>query len=880
MRVDMAELRLERPDRLPAEQVVRSLGSDPDAGLLGEEARARLASVGPNQLPPPPSTPLWRRVLRQLRELMAVLLGVAAAVSGVALGEVVDAVVIAAIVVANAVVALVEEGRAAAALAALRDLEVPHARVRRGGRDLVVAAPELVPGDLVLLEAGDRVPADLRLVRASQPEVDESMLTGESLPVAKDADRLAEAGASLGERPGVLHSGTFVTRGSAAGVVVATGERTSLGAIARQATAEARATPLQTDLAHVSGRLGLVALGVAAAVFLLTLLRTGFRGEDLQEAFLAAVALAVAAVPEGLATVTAVALALGVRRMAERGAIIRRLSAVETLGSASVLAMDKTGTLTENRMVLEAVAPPGGDFTPPGEPDAGLRGWVERVAALCNDATLDPPVGDPTELALLEGIGTERVRVLRAAWPRLSAVPFNAERKRMTTVHRTPDGAVELLVKGAPESVLPRCATLAGGAGTDGTAPRRGLDAAAERAAEAARRGMRVLALAHRPLDSVPADPDGAARDLELVGLAGLRDPVRPAARDSVAEARSAGITLLMATGDHPGTALAIAEEVELSPPATSAVTGRELRTDGLAADPTRTPIYARVDPGQKLELVEALQAGGHVVAMTGDGVNDAPALRRADIGIALGQRGSDVAREASDMVVTDDDLATIVAAVREGRGIYDNIRKVVDFLVAGNLGEILVVVGGLLAFPGLGVPLLPLQLLWINLLTDGMPAIALGVDPIRGDLMRRPPRPRQARLLAWSRLRPLLLRGALIAAATLAALAAARGWLDAPWERARAVMFTTLVLAHLLYAFNVRPGSGGPFSNRWLLLAVAGGLVAQLLVVLTPALQGPFGTVTLSGREWLLVAAAGILPALLIGLTTAVGVRLRGDRA
>ena len=848
----MAELRLERPDRLPAEQVVRSLGSDPGAGLLGEEARARLASVGPNQLPPPPSTPLWRRVLRQLREPMAVLLVVAAAVSGVALGEVVDAVVIAAIVVANAVVALVEEGRAAAALAALRDLEVPHARVRRGGRDLVVAAPELVPGDLVLLEAGDRVPADLRLVRASQPEVDESMLTGESLPVAKDADRLAEAGASLGERPGVLHSGTFVTRGSAAGVVVATGERTSLGAIARQATAEARATPLQTDLAHVSGRLGLVALGAAAAVFLLTLLRTGFRGEDLQEAFLAAVALAVAAVPEGLATVTAVALALGVRRMAERGAIIRRLSAVETLGSASVLAMDKTGTLTENRMVLEAVAPPGGDFTPPGELDTGLRGWAERVAALCNDATLDPPVGDPTELALLEGIGTERVRVLRAAWPRLSAVPFDAERKRMTTVHRTPDGAVELLVKGAPESVLPRCATLAGGAGTDGTAPRRGLDAAAERAAEAARRGMRVLALAHRPLDSVPADPDGAARDLELVGLAGLRDPVRPAARDSVAEARSAGITLLMATGDHPGTALAIAEEVELSPPATSAVTGRELRTDGLAADPTSTPIYARVDPDQKLELVEALQAGGHVVAMTGDGVNDAPAVKEADIGVAMGITGSDVTKEAGDLVLADDNFATIVAAVEEGRVIADNIRKVLRFLLSCNAAEILVMTVAVAL--GLPLPLLAVQILWMNLVTDGLPALALGVEPAERGIMRRRPERPGAPLLRAGAIRDLLIEAALIAGATLVAfwLALRQGQ---SVEVARTMAFTTLVLAQLWQALNCRSEGisllrQGVASNPQLLLATGLAALLQMGAVYLPLAWPVFRTAPLTAAE------------------------------
>jgi P-type Ca2+ transporter type 2C len=553
--------------------------------------------------------------------------------------------------------------------------------------------------------------------------------------------------------------------------------------------------------------------------------------------------------------------------MAERHAIIRRLSAVETLGSASVLAVDKTGTLTENRMAFEAVAPPDGDFGPLDQLDPDRRERVERVAALCNDAALDPPVGDPTELALLDGVGAERVGALRSAWPRLAVVPFDAERKRMTTVHRAPEGSVELLAKGAPEALLPRCAWLLASSGQRlpmGTAEAKAI---AARAAEAAGRGMRLLALARRPLDTVPSDPDAASVELELLALAGLRDPIRPAASASVAEARAAGITLLMATGDHPGTATAVAEEVGLAPPPVQVTTGQDVRANGLPADPTATPIYARVDPDQKLGLVAALQQEGHVVAMTGDGVNDAPALRRADIGIALGARGSDVAREAADMVVTDDDLATIVTAVREGRGVYDNIRKVVDYLVAGNIAEVLIVVCGLLFIPGLGVPLLPLQLLWINLLTDGMPALALGVDPVDPSLMRRPPRPRAARLLAWSRLRLLTGRGALIAAATLGALLAARGWLDAPWDRARAVMFTALVVAQLLYAFVVRRGSGGPLANRWLLLAVGAAFAAQLLIVVWPAAHQLFGTVALTAQEWLVVAVAGIVPALLLGL-------------
>ncbi|MPZ89086.1 MAG: HAD-IC family P-type ATPase, partial [Nitriliruptorales bacterium] len=592
-------------------------------------------------------------------------------------------------------------------------------------------------------------------------------------------------------------------------------------------------------------------------VLAIILVRQGISTEGVEQAFLAAIALAVAAIPEGLATVTAVGLALGVRRMAERGAIVRRLPAVETLGSATVIATDKTGTLTENRMRWETFAPPGGDFAPLEALDGQRREVAERVAVLCNDGELEPPVGDPTDIALLAASGPERVDALRAAWPRAAVIPFDSERKRETTVHRGPDGILELQIKGAPENVLPRCA---------GT-PRWREEILARNEA-AAGRGTRVLALARRVLDTVPSDLDEAAVDLELVGLAGLRDPVRPAAAESVAEARSAGIVLLMATGDHPGTATAIAEEVGLAPAPVRARTGRELRSDGFAADPTQNAVYARVDPDQKLELVRLLQEGGHVVGMTGDGVNDAPALRRADIGIALGRRGSDVAREAADMVITDDDLATIVAAVREGRGIYDNVRKVVDYLVTGNLGEVLVVFIALLSLPALGIPLFPLQLLWINLITDGMPAVALGVDPNDPKLMRRPPRPRDQGLLGWERIRLLLARGFLIAAATLAALLVSRYGFEASWEEARAVMFTTLVAAGLLYAFAVRRGSGGPFSNRWLLLAVLGGFLAQLFIVYFPPAQELFATVPLDLRDWALALAAGAAPSILLWLT------------
>jgi Ca2+-transporting ATPase len=474
---------------------------------------------------------------------------------------------------------------------------------------------------------------------------------------------------------------------------------------------------------------------------------------------------------------------------------------------------------------------------------------------------------DPTELALLAALDYAHVAYARHRWPRVAGAPFDAARKRMSTVHRAPDGTIWLFVKGAPESVLARCVTMRREGATVALDDhdRQRLDEAASTAAAS---GRRVLAFAQHRLPAIPADVDAAAYDLELIGLITLRDQIRSTAARSVAEAEAAGITLVMATGDHPGTATAIATDVGLSHGG-AAITGTQLRADGFAPDPAATPIYARVDPDQKLALVETLQRQDRVVAMTGDGVNDAPALRRADIGIALGRRGSDVAREAADMVITDDDLATIIHAVREGRGIYDNIRKVVDYLVAGNLAEIIVVVTGLLAVPAMGVPLLPLQLLWINLITDGMPAVALGTDPIDAAIMRRPPRPPHVRLLGWNRLRGLIGHAIFLAAGPLVAMATSRLTLAQTWPEARTVLFTALIIAHVLYVTVVRRGSGSLLRNPWLLAAVAGSVLAQLTIVLWPPAHTVFTTTTLEPTAWLLTAAGGTLPILIIRFLT-----------
>jgi Ca2+-transporting ATPase len=858
------------------ESAVRKLASDLACGLESAEAERRLRIEGANELPPDRGVPWWKVLTRQVVEPMALMLIAAAAIAGFALNERLDAIAILVIVVLNAGIGMGEETRAARALDALRTMEAPTAKVIRGGVLGVVASRELVAGDLVMLSAGDRVPADIRLVDSTFLQVDESLLTGESLPAEKDALAVPVVDAPLGDRTWMAFTGTYVVGGSSRGIVEATGERTLLGRIAAELRGPEQATPLQRELRILTARLGAIAILVAVGVFALTLVRTGLGPRSIEEAFLASVALAVAAVPEGLATVVTVALALGVRRMADRGAIVRRIAAVETLGAASVILTDKTGTLTQNRMVVDLVATADGQLAPAASVPPRLVGRVRTVAVLCNDASLRPEViGDPVDIALLEAFEGDDGPILRSRFPRVAHLPFDAARRRMTTMHRA-DGRLILLSKGAPEEILALCRTAAG--------PDRPFTLTTDRRAGVLRRanelaagGMRMLALADRELDG-EMDIESAEGSMTLVALVGLRDPVRPEAAAAVAETRSAGISLVMVTGDHPGTASRVATEVGLADSPT-VLSGADLRRDGIPIEPLCTPVYARVDPDQKLALVETLQARGYVVAVTGDGVNDAPALRKADIGIAMGRSGSDAAREAADMVVTDDDLATLVSAVREGRGIFDNIRKVVEYLVAGNFSEILVVVGSLLLIPSLGVPLLPLQLLWINLLTDGLPAVALGLDPADPTLMRRAPRPPDARILSKRRIGVLLMRGIVIASAALGALAITRFSWDASWLEARAAMFTVLVVAHLLYTFVVRGSSARLRGNPTLLIAVCAGIGLQLLIVALPSARGLFSTAHIDLREWVLVAVLGVAPmALMIGAQSVA--RRRGSRA
>lgn len=811
-----------------------------DQGLSEAEARSRLAAEGSNELPRRRSEPLWTAIARQLRDPMGLLLVVAAAVTGFVLNEMLEAGAIAAIVVVNGWIAVAQERKAAAAIAGLETFQVPEAKVVRGGTARMIHSADLVRGDLVLVAAGDRIPADCSLIEASDVAVDESMLSGESQPVSK--------------HPGDdCFLGTVLLRGSARAVITATGPRTRVGSIVSLVEADPPKTPLQAEFGRVSAYLGTAAVAVASLAIVLTIPQLG-----VERALLTGVALAVAAVPEGLTSIVTIALALGARRMADRGSVIRRLSAVETLGCIDVLLTDKTGTLTQNRMTVRHLWAPGLQLEPTLDrgdppPDAMLR-----ALSLCTEASLDPPIGDPMEVALLEWVGAERVANERSSTRQVEMLPFDATSKRMTTLHAR-DGVRYISVKGAPEVVLPLCTNLLG---ADGSVRRLGpveRSEAEEAALRIAREGARVLCVAER----VVADPGVVLADLDaeltLVGLVGLADPVRPEAVTAVADVHGAGVEVVMVTGDHPSTAASIGREVGIE--------------DGDVAQPGAIEgivrrIYARIEPEGKLDLVKALRADDHVVAVTGDGVNDAPALRHADIGVAMGRSGTDAAREAADMVITDDNLATVAIAIREGRGIYDNVRKVVEYLVASNLTEVIVVITALIAFPALGVPLLPLQLLWINLLTDALPAVALGLDPIDESVMSRPPRKKDERLLGARLLRRLLGRAAMMALGSIATLVVAVFVWETSWYRGRALMFLTLAGSQLVYAFVVRAGNrGGAVPNRSLVLAVL--LSSSLLVgiTLTPGLREVFGTVWMTSRDWLLVFTCSAVPGFLIGM-------------
>jgi len=899
--------------RWTVEEVVAGLGSDAWRGLSSEEACARLKRYGPNELEAEKPVPTWRRFVAQFRDTLVILLLIATAVSvGLWAYErdsalPYEGLAIFAIVLLNGILGYVQESRAERAVAALRAMSAAEAGVVRDGERRSVPASELVPGDVILVEEGDTIPADARLIQSTALQASEASLTGESLPVHKDV-RPIEEEVGLGDRSNMVFSGTAATYGRGRAMVTATGMQTELGKVAgllRRTDDEA--TPLQKELDRTGKLLGAIVLIIAAVIVATILLVEGVSGPAaIFEVLILGVALAVAAVPEGLPAIVTVVLAIGVQRMARRNAIVRRLPAVETLGSATVIASDKTGTLTKNEMTVRTVVTasgrsdlsgtgytPGGDLRRDGRlvQDDTLRAEIERAlraADLANNATVNRSdgrwsvQGDPTEGALI--VAARKVglspETLDSRFERVGEVPFSSERKLMSTVHRDAEKPERLaaFAKGAPDVLLPRCShEIFGDEARPLTDERREeIRAINETLAGEA---LRTLGVAFRSL--TPEELDGEVddhieRDLVFLGLVGMIDPPREEVREAVDLARGAGIRPIMITGDHPKTAAAIAGALDISAEG-RAITGAELERlsdEELESEVRESSVYARVNPEHKLRIVRALQKNGQVVAMTGDGVNDAPALKTADIGVAMGITGTDVSKEAADMVLTDDNFASIVAAVEEGRSIFANIQKFLRYLLSSNIGEVFTMFFGVLLAGAIGLraggegavalPLLATQILWINLVTDGPPALALGLDPADRAVMDRPPRPQGSGVITRRMWAGIAFVGLIMAAGTLFVLdyALPGGLIDGSGDLpyARTMAFITLMLFQLFNVLNARSDERsafhGLFRNAWLWGAVLLSLLLQFLVVYAPFLQPAFGTVALSPSNWLICTA------------------------
>jgi Ca2+-transporting ATPase len=887
--------------QMTPDEALRALDTT-STGLSPAEAAARLQRFGPNALREEKGISPWQILLAQFRNFLVLLL-VAATGLSLLLGHTLDATVIFSIVILSALLGFYQEFRAERAMQALKAMTSPTASVVRGGEPTEVASADVVPGDVVLLRAGDRMPADARLLEAVNLKTDEASLTGESTAVEKDASARFGPDAGVGDRRNMVYAGTTATYGRGQAVVVATGMQTEFGRIARMLQeVEEEPSPLAIKMDYIGKRLGTACLGISAAVVALGI----FRGNPPLEMVIWGVSLAIAAVPEALAAVVTGALAIGVQRAARRRAIIRRLPAVETLGCTTVICSDKTGTLTRNEMTVRKVFAGGRllDVTGVGYDPVGefrADGTAVRLAAdpaaermllaaaLCNDTHFvgDNGVrrvkGDPTEAALLvlaEKAGMAAAD-LRQAWPRVAEIPFESERKRMTTVHTGRDGSVLAFVKGAPDLLVDRCVAWEGGGQMEPLTPEvraRILDTNDRMASEA----LRVLGIAFRRLDAVPArtTPDALEADLTFLGLVGMIDPPRDEAREAIRACREAGIRTVMITGDHKLTAAAVARELELltdgngdrsgrRPPGASlrVLEGRDLdrlSEADLAEMVGEVAVYARVSPEHKMKIVAAWKSQEHVVAMTGDGVNDAPALKRADIGVAMGITGTDVTKEACDMVLADDNFATIAAAVEEGRVIYDNIKKYLTFLLSANVAEILLL--GMAGFIGWPLPLVTLQILWVNLTTDGLPALALGVESPEPDLMQRAPRKAGEAVFGRSVLTVLASLSLIILAGTVPIFYTY--WQAEGVAKAQSMTFVTLILFELFFAHACRSLRFtvlqlGLFGNRWLWLATLSSAAMMLAVVYIPGWAKAFHVVPLTPADWavaLSVSFAGFL--------------------
>ncbi len=849
---------------LSVDEAARQLEVNIQTGLSAAEAARRLAHFGPNALHEKRGRPPWRMFLDQFTDFMILILMAAAIISGV-VGDLEDTVAIIVIVILNAVIGFVQEYRAERAMAALKRMAEAAASVLRDGRVESISTAELVPGDIVLLEAGNLVPADLRIVETARIKIDESALTGESVALEKQTIAVEAADPPLGDRHCMAYKGTTVVHGRGRGLVVATGMQSELGKIAALISGAGEAkTPMQNRLAHFGKRLALAALAICVVVFVLGIIR----GEPLLLMFMTAVSLAVAAIPEALPAVVTISLALGARKMVRQHALIRHLPAVETLGSVTFICSDKTGTLTQNKMHVTAIYADGA-LCKTLQEKKQTEPWTTlfHALALSNDAHLDHHGrihGEPTEAALLhaaQAAGFDKA-VLEQEMPRLKELPFDSERKRMTTFHRTSE-TVLAFTKGSPEAVVPQCHRTLSANGEQFIDQSALLRTAETMAAD----GLRVLALAYRRWPALPASHHPAELESELVflGFVGLIDPPRSEVKEAVALCKSAGITPVMITGDHPATARAIARELGILVDGGGGVmTGAELAQLDQVAFETEVEqirVYARVDPAQKIKIVKALQDKGEIVAMTGDGVNDAPALKAANIGIAMGKGGTDVAREAAHMVLLDDNFATIVHAIRQGRRLYDNIRKFIRYAVTTNSAEILIIL--LAPFLGLPIPLLPIHILWINLVTDGLPALALTAEPEERGVMRRPPRPPQESIFAHGMWQHMIWVGLLMAALTLLIQDWAYHSGSAHWQT---MVFTLLTLAQLAHVLAIRSEKEslfaiGLFSNRPMALAISVTFLLQMATIYLPALNPIFKTEPLDMTELALcIGAASVV--------------------
>ncbi len=853
---------------LPADEVLRLLESD-NQGLSSAQAASLAARYGPNSLREQPGIPAWRLMLDEVQNpLVLILIGAVAVLVAMSVLEPAesswgDALLILAIVVLNGALGFVQNYRAQRGIESLRRLEVPEVRALRDGSPAIVSATQLVPGDVIVLEEGDRIPADARLIRVTDLRVDESSLTGESVPTDKSVDPVPE-GAPLAERTDMVYLGTAAVAGRGRAVVTQTGMATQVGAIAQAVQAvEQGPTPFQREVAALGSRITLI---IGVLIMIIAALQLTLGGLGLLETFVAAVALAVAAIPEGLPVVMTLALAFGTRRMLERQALVRSLPVVEIIGGADVVCTDKTGTVTEGRMSLGRVYADG-DFIEisgdPAKPDlaadialGALSGSPALLAAgLCNNAHRRDDgtfLGDPTEVALLQGALLAGVNL--DGWERIEELPFSSERKRMSVAVRGEDGSTQVLAKGAPEVLLPRCTRIARAGATQPITPA-DRAAIATALAELTGQAFRVLALAGR-LD-VPGQREAFETDLVFYGLAALADPPRAAAGPALRATADAGIRVVMITGDNARTAAAIGAEIGL---VGRAIEGQELAAMGDDAIVEEGGIFARVEPVHKLRILNAFRDRGHVVVMTGDGVNDAPALKGADVGIAMGIRGTDVARDASDMVLLDDNFATIVAAIEEGRRIAANIRKFLNYLLSGNLAEVLVILVASLF--GL-LPITAVQILWVNLVTDSGPAVALAIDPAPPGLMDQPPR--RGPIIGRAMLALVTGVGLVISAIVLATFAVGLWLFDL--ETARTMTFTALVAQEYLRLVVIRVHEHSPlFSNPWLVLSVGVSLALQLVLLYSP-LGGLFDAVPLGLASWAVIAGG-----VLLGFPAALG--------